>query len=175
MRSKNEWKGLRIAGTNFEYLDRGAFGIIFADKQKKLVRKVYKWDEEEKYVYDVFCSEVKAYTLAANSSDVATLVPGNFQLCEVQKITDINGEDITKEFFPKFAFETEYVPGYFKKISCLEMMRCIDMDDAEWVHKFFKNAGICFTGDMSVVLESDGTIFKAIDFAVREYEKMHRD
>jgi len=115
MRSEHEWRGLRIAGTNFEYLDRGAFGVVFADKQKMLIRKVYKWDEDEKFVHDVFCSEVKAYTLAANSSDVATLVPGNFQLCKVQKITDINGEDITKGFFSKFAFEAEYVTGIFLK------------------------------------------------------------
>lgn len=162
----NEARGLRIAGTGFGYLSEGAYGIIFADWPGRIT-KVYKWRAEEDHVRAVFKAEADAYGLAVSSPAVTALVPGNFRLCRVQQIIDKDGKDVTGEFFPDLAFETDFVEGYFQKIGA------INSTEALRVRRLFDGAGIHHTIDMSVTLGPDGNVLKAIDFATEEHELMH--
>ncbi|MCZ8105055.1 MAG: hypothetical protein O9972_45075 [Burkholderiales bacterium] len=70
---------------------------------------------------------------------------------------------MTSEFFPDLAFETDFVPGEFRKIGS------IDSVEAERVRRLFHEVGIEHTLDMSVTLDPDGRIVKAIDFAITEH------
>jgi hypothetical protein len=163
----NETRGLRIAGTGFNYFQEGAYGIVFADGAAGRIMKIYKWRDEEDHARAVFKAEVDAYSLAAASTAVAALVPGNFQRRAAQQVADKYGKDATGEFFPDLAFETDFVEGYFRKIGG------IDSAEALRVHRLFHGAGIRHTIDMSVTLGSDGRVRKAIDFATEEHELMH--
>jgi hypothetical protein len=163
----NEARGLRIAGTGFGYLSEGAYGIIFADRLVGRITKIYKSRAEEDHVRAVFKAEADAYGLAASLPAVTALVPGNFQLCRVRQIIDKDGKNVTEEFFPDLAFETDFVEGYFQKIGA------INSTEALRVRRLFDGAGIHHTIDMSVTLGPDGNVLKAIDFATEEHELMH--
>lgn len=163
----NETRGLSIAGTGFAYLSEGAYGVIFVDKVAKRIVKVYKRKPEEDHVRAVFKAEVDAYGLAASSADVSDLIPGNFQLYILERINDKQGQDVTGEFFPDLAFETDFVEGYFLKIGA------IGSADRLRVRRLFQEAGIHHTTDMSVTVGPNGSILKGIDFAKEEHELMH--
>ena len=159
----NAIRGLRIPETGFQYLSEGAYGVIFVDPAAVRIRKVFKARADEAHARAVFDAEVEAYGLARAKPSVADLVPGGFQLSPIQQVIDKDGSDVTIEFFPDLAFETDFVPGQFVKIGS------IDGDEAARVRRLFLDAGIGHTIDMSVTLDSDGCIVRAIDFAVREH------
>lgn len=164
----NEARGLRIPGTGFSYLSEGAYGIIFVDRATGRITKIYRRRPEEDHARAVFKAEADAYGLAALSPAVAALVPGNFRPCRVQQIIDKEGKDVTGEFFPDLAFETDFVEGYFHKIGAIN-----NRDEAQRVCRLFHGAGIHYTIDISVTLDPDGNALKAIDFATEEHELMH--
>lgn len=89
------------------------------DRAATRIRKVYRRQTDEGHVRDVFAAETGAYQLAAASPDVAVLVPRHFQVCSQQRIIDRQGRDISAEFFPDLAFETEFIDAPFQKIGSL--------------------------------------------------------
>ena len=159
----NKSRGLRIAETGFGYLDEGAYGVIFVDRAAARIVKVYKWREDEAHARAVFDAEVEAYHRARAVPAVSELVAGGFRPCSVPLVVDKDGNDVTSEFFPDLAFETDFVPGEFRKIGS------IDSVEAERVRRLFHEVGIEHTLDMSVTLDPDGRIVKAIDFAITEH------
>lgn len=158
----NERRGLRIAETGFQYLSEGAYGVIFVDGAAARIVKVYKRREDEAHARAVFDAEAEAYKRALAVPAVADLVPGGFRPRHVHQVVDKDGNDVTSEFFPDLAFETDFVPGEFRKIGL------VDSVEAARVCRLFHEAGIEHTLDMSVTLETDGRIVKATDFAVTE-------
>lgn len=159
----NERRGLRIAETGFRYLDEGAYGAIFVDRTAGRIVKVYKWREDEAHARAVFDAEVEAYHWARAVPAVSDLVAGGFRPCSVPQVVDKDGNDVTSEFFPDLAFETDFVAGEFRKIGS------VDSVEAARVRRLFHEAGIEHTVDMSVTLDPDGRIVKAIDFATTEH------
>lgn len=159
----NMIRGLRIPETGFQYLSEGAYGVIFVDRAAARIRKVFKQRLDEAHARAVFDAEVEAYGLAGAASSVAALVPGGFKLFPIQSVVENAGRDVTSEFFPDLAFETDFVPGQFVKIGSLYS------DESARVRRLFHEAGIQYTTDMSVTLDSEGRIVKAIDFAVSEH------
>lgn len=160
----NEERGLKIPGTDFVYLSEGAYGVVFIDKTACRIRKICRRRPEVDHARAVFKAEVDAYVLAMDSPALAHLVPGGFRLCDPLRIIDREGRDVSGEFFPELAFETDFVEGKFYKIGSLGSAET-------WpVRQLFHNAGIRHTTDMSVVLDADGVIVKAIDFATQEHE-----
>lgn len=160
-------RGLAIAETDYSYLDEGAYGVIFADKALGRIIKIFKRRLKEAHVRSVFRSEIDAYDLAASSTEISSLVPGNFQIVNPRNILDNHGVNVTDEFFPDLAFQVDLVEGYFHKIGV------IDSAEASRVQQLFRRAGIYHTSDMSVTVGTEGCIRKAIDFATVEYELMH--
>lgn len=165
----NRDRGLTIQGTDYCYWSEGAYGIIFAEKAARSIIKVYKKELEEDHVRSVFKSEIDAYNLAAFSEKISALIPGNFQLIPPIQVTDERGRDITDEFFPDLAFQTDFVKGDFCKIGV------VNSAEALRVRQLFWEAGIHHTTDMSVTIGAKDTILKAIDFATAEHELMHRE
>ena len=163
----NEERGLKISGTDFVYLSEGAYGVVFIDKAARRIRKIWKRRPEEDHARAVFKAEVEAYGLAMKSPVLTGLIPGDFRLCDPQQIIDMQGQDVSGEFFTDLVFETDLVEGTFQKIGSL------GSDEAFRVRRMFFDAGIRHTNDMSVTLSADGVIVKAIDFAVQEHELMH--
>lgn len=160
-------RGLTIAGTDYSYLDEGAYGVIFADKVVGRIIKIFKRRLNEAHVRSVFRAEIDAYDLAASSTEVSSLIPSNFQIVIPRSIVDIHGGNVTDKFFPDLAFQTDLVDGYFHKIGA------IDSAEASRVRQLFRKAGIYHTSDMSVTVGTEGRIQKAIDFATVEYELTH--
>lgn len=159
----NERRGLRIAETGFQYLNEGAYGVIFVDRAATRIVKVYKWREDEAHARAVFDAEVEAYHRARAVPAVSELVAGGFRPCSVPLVVDKDGNDVTSEFFPDLAFETDFVAGAFRKVGSVGSV------EAARVRRLFHEAGIEHTVDMSVVIGTDGRIVKAIDFAVTEH------
>jgi len=163
----NETRGLAILGTAFTYLSEGAYAVVFVDRAAGKIVKAFKRRPELDHVRAVFRAEADAYRLARSSAEVSVLIPGNFRIYTLGQVTDKHGQDVTDEFFPDFAFETDFVEGCFHKIGG------IGGTDASRVHQLFHEAGIHHTIDMSVTFNADGIIVKAIDFATEEHELMH--
>jgi hypothetical protein len=162
---RNAQRGLTISGTDYVYLDEGAYAVIFVDRKRGRVRKVYRNrpDAGREHCCQVFSAETEAYSVAANEPDLKNLVPGHFSKCSGQEIRDGSGNDVTKEFYPDLAFEAEFIDCTFQKVAMAS--------EEEWkrVTALFHKHGIKHTNDMSVCI-TDGRITKALDFAIREIQ-----
>ncbi|WP_097523947.1 hypothetical protein [Sinorhizobium sp. BJ1] len=165
----NATRGLALAGTDFVYLDEGAYGVVFVNRDAGRIRKVYRRQQDEAHVRAVFKAEADAYIRAASAPALLCLIPAQFQLCTLQQVIDRDGNDVSAEFSADLAFETEFVNATFHKIGN------IGGDEARCIHRLFLAAGIKHTTDMSVSLTADGRIYKVIDFAVEEHEIWHQD
>jgi hypothetical protein len=165
----NAARGLALAGTDFVYLDEGAYGVIFLNQDAGRIRKIYRRKHDEHHARAVFKAEVDAYIRAESSPDLVSLVPAHFQICTRQQVIDRDGNDVSAEYFAELAFEAEFVNAPFRKIGD------IGGDEARRIRALFHAAGINHTTDMSVSLTDDGRISKVIDFAIEEHEVWHQD
>src|SRR5271157_5431686 len=111
----NEKRGLRIRGTSFGYLTEGAYGVIFLDRDRGRIRKVYRArsDASVDHCRQVFEAETQAYERAANAPDLCELVPGGFHLCPAQTVIDLDGNVLTGEFHEDLAFEVDFLDCKF--------------------------------------------------------------
>jgi hypothetical protein len=157
----NERRGLRIVGSNFEYLTEGAYSIVFVNRSKGRVLKVFRATHRRDHSADVFNAEVEAYKVAMKSNDLKALVPNFFGTQTGLKVMDKNCTDVTDEFYPNLAFEAEFIPQRFDKIAGAPL------SEQERITKLFRDRGICHMSDVSVVI-NDGRIQKVIDFAIQE-------
>ncbi len=151
--------------SNYEFLDCGYNAAIFYDSESSLVRKVFfQKGRTHSEVRAIYNAEIEAYKIAMNSTTLKPFVPGQFKRCENQKIVDGNGLFCSSLFFEDCAYEIEFVRGDFVKVGAL------GTPEARALIRAFKNEGINHTSDMSVVLDDDEKILKAIDFATQEFE-----
>lgn len=155
----------RLKETDFAYCTEGAFGLIFVNAKSGRALKVFrrKHEASEDHCRSVFNSEIEAYGLASSSPEVRALVPGFYGVRSGLIVLDQDGNDVSAEFIPDLAYEMEFVAGYFQK------MGTVANPEADRVRQLFRNAGICYLTDASVML-TNGKITKVIDFAVREFE-----
>lgn len=160
-------RGLKLVEQEFVYLDEGAYGSIFVDRGRGRIRKIYRRQPDEQHVRDVFKAETEAYQLAMVAEGIGCLVPGYFEVCPPRTIFDRDGVDVTQEFYSSLAFEAEFIERSFQKIGSIRS------EEALRIQALFHSAGITHTTDMSVCLDDQGKVVKAIDFAVREHEAWH--
>lgn len=158
-------KGSRIAGTNYLFLDEGAYGTIFADKTMGRIRKLYRLESRPvEHCLKVFEAEVEALKIA---SDVSFLRPHIIapivRICDYQ-VLDANEHCITEQFIENAGFEGALVDGYFHKLGALNTR------NKERLKQQFRDVGIKHLSDASVTLDANGDIAKIIDFSVCEHE-----
>jgi hypothetical protein len=157
----NAARNLRIKDTEFVWLDEGAYGVLFVDRARKRVRKIYKAPGGAPLVHcsDVFEAETQAYEIASRTDDPKAITPAYFGKCGQLTIIDGDGNDLTGEFHPGLAFESEFIEGRFVKSSAANELERERINALFWKNKIFH------TIDMSVCLP-DGRITAAIDFAM---------
>lgn len=160
----NQKRGLRLADPNFTYLTEGAYGVVFVDRYAGLIRKVYRRKSDVEHAQAVFDAEVKAYELAINSEQLRSLVPSQFNVRPEQQVFDWECNDVSEEFLTNLSFEAEFIDCHFRKIGE------ISSSESSRISALFRGVGIQHTSDMSVCLDSNGIVVKAVDFAMREFE-----
>ncbi|MDF0515753.1 hypothetical protein P0R31_00665 [Bradyrhizobium yuanmingense] len=161
----NAARKLRIKGTEFIWFDEGAYGVVFVDKARKRVRKIYKAIDGKPLAHclEVFEAETQAYDIASRSDDLKAIVPVYYGKCEELVIMDGTGNDVTGELHPHLAFESEFIEGRFVKSSFASEA------ERDRINELFWKSKILHTIDTSVCL-TDGKITKVIDFAMKEIE-----
>ncbi|KAB7703682.1 hypothetical protein GBN33_00035 [Plesiomonas shigelloides] len=82
-------------------------------------------------------------------------------------ILEQNGIDVTENYFTEFSYSMEFIDGNFRKLGEINSL------EAERVSKLFSDHGINYTSDSSAVLDSNGKVFKLIDFALEYFEVWH--
>lgn len=158
----NASRGLRIEGTDFEYLSEGAYAVAFYDRKSGKVRKVFKRNaENDKNSADSFEVECNAYELASKVDRLRALIPAYFGTVRGAIIRDQHGVNLSREFCTDRIIEMEYVSGQFQKINGVR--------DAEDIKALFHKHGIMGMSDASVTL-AGGKILKVIDFGLREID-----
>jgi hypothetical protein len=65
-------QGPTIAGTDYSYLEEGAYGVIFADRVAGRIIKIFKRRLKEAHVRSVFRAEIDAYGLASASTEISS-------------------------------------------------------------------------------------------------------
>ncbi|WP_281926762.1 hypothetical protein [Roseibium album] len=169
MTHANEQRGLRIAGSDFIYLREGYYGAVFVDKDEGRIRKVFLNKNGKEHARQVFEAEACAYEKASGVAELLPLIPGNFIRCQPQRIVDISGQCVSADFFCDLAFETDYVEGTFCKVGSIQSK------SVRAVMELFHAADIKNVQDMSVVLDTEGNVVSAIDFAIQEIALWHDD
>lgn len=152
-------RGLLVANTNFEYLDEGGQGVVFLDRARGRILKVYKAQSKHSHYTKVFDGEVSAYRIAADSPELRELVPAFLGEQTIQKIEDKNGVDVTHEFYPDLAFETEFIPGR------LERFRWAPQSERDRIVALFHSRGIRYVSSASVLVNA-GRIEKLVDLNI---------
>lgn len=159
------FEGSQLADSKFQYLDAGAYGVVFVDTSAMRIRKVAyrKSGVSDHHSRNVFLSELEALKIAERSEVLHLLIAAPVTELKGARVLGREGEDITSMFYSDLGYEAAFVPGQFVKIGTVKG------DEQDRVRDLFKAEGINHTIDASVVLEGD-TITKVIDFAVREFE-----
>jgi len=161
----NRERGLTIANTNFKFLDEGAYGIVFVDRDDcRIIKVLARKAGPEAHCAAVYESEAIAYSIAMKSDELRSLIPEYFGARKGLKIEDATGNDVTSEFYSEFNFELEFVLGTFVK------MGQISGAVRDPVVLAFQREGIAHMIDASASLEG-GRITKVIDFGMQDLEQ----
>jgi hypothetical protein len=163
-------RGLKLKGTNFEYLNFGAYAVIFVDRKLGRVRKVYAKQHGYDHELEVFNCEVAAYEIASQSAELNDLIPAFYGHVRDIEIVDRAGKNVSDEFYTNLAFEAEFADYPFSKIGNCGATQA----ERDRVCDLFRDHGILHMSDVSVCVE-DGKIEKVIDFATREIELWAQD
>lgn len=167
-KSPNAKRGLRIADTNYVYLDEGAYGAIFVDKIAKRVRKVYWKKTPRDQACPEFESENDAYSKACATMELEALVPQLHGKPETFAVIDGDGTNVSNEFYLDFTLELDFIEGEFRKIGEA------GADERKRIMDLFMANGVHYVSDASAIIE-DGKIVKVIDFGIKENVPKHVD
>lgn len=158
-------KGAHIAGTQFKYLDEGAYGTVFVDRSCKRIRKLYRCgDKPEEHCREVFNSEMEALDIAISDDTLSQYVIGPVVRIDGYKVLNDVGYNVTEDFLDNAGFEGEFVEGTFQKIVNVNAHNKNTLTEA------FRAAGVDHVIDASVTLDREGNIKKIIDFGMRDIE-----
>jgi hypothetical protein len=161
----NATRGLKIRDSEFAYLTEGAYGIVFADKKRGRIRKVYRHQDDVDFQHcqKVFRAETQAYAIATNAPALTELVPRYYGLVTDLTVVDGAGKDVTNEFHADLAFEAEFVDCNFQK------SRVAPDEERRRIMALFRKHGIKHTFDISVCMQNN-RIRKVVDFAMKKVE-----
>ena len=160
---RNALRGLKIADTDFWYLSEGAYSLVFADRVRGRVLKVFRTEQDPKHAKKVYLAELAALETASSSNDLKGLVPTYFGTRQGIKMVDRGGNDVSNEIYGDLAFEMEFINGRFEKSSFATTA------ERQRVHGLLIKNGIKHVEDTSVRLE-EGKITKVIDFHIEHIE-----
>ena len=146
--------------------DHGAYGLVVFTNDGKAI-KVFSKAHSKEQAKKVFESECSAYYKAQQYESIKSLVPQFYGKIIVGSILDKNGIDVTENYFTEFSYSMEFIDGNFRKLGEINRL------EAERVSKLFSAHGINYTSDSSAVLDSNGKVFKLIDFALEYFEVWH--
>ena len=144
--------------------DQGAYGIVIFSMDKNFAYKIYKNDKRKYRVKRTFDSEVDAYKIAMESSELKKYTPEYFGTENITKILSCSGIDITSQFYCNYNLKLSFINGKFEK------MHHMNATNKETVKKLFTDSGIRYLRDASAVINDQGEIFKVVDFATLEFE-----
>jgi len=146
----------------------GAYAVVFFVEDRAI--KVFKRRTEasDEHVRAVFGSEIEAYRQALCADDLRELVRHFIGATTCCAITNVDGTDISKQFYLYCAYEMVRVHGDFRKFGTLSS------EITEYLRRRFNAAGIFHLVDSSIVLDVESRPRHIGDFAMREYEVIDR-
>lgn len=144
--------------------DEGAYATVFFTSDGRAT-KVFKHQNlhDPMHVTNVYKSEVKAYEIASASNEIAEFIPQFYGSVTIRKIFDAIGNDISSQYELNLAYQMKKIEGDFIKHDCT----------FEEIGKLYRQHGIYYLSDTSVVLGEEGEICCVIDFAVEEFVLEH--
>lgn len=147
----------------------GAFACVFFDNFGSATKIFWKKkDIPREDIEKVFQYEVDAYKKATDEkSSIKKYVPEFFGTItgNQKKIVDSFGNDISDKFHLDLAYKMKKIDGDFKKIG---------LNDEKLI-ELFKQEGIKYVRDCSVLIDKDQNILCVIDFATKAHEIFHKD
>ncbi|ENH2499086.1 hypothetical protein ABVY78_004686 [Vibrio parahaemolyticus] len=146
--------------------DHGAYGLVAFTNDGKAI-KIFSKAHSKEQAINVFESECSAYNKALKCESLKSLVPQFHGKIIVESIINQSGIDITKDYFTELSYSMEFVDGKFRKLGEIDSL------EAQRVSQLFSDHGINYTRDSSAVLDSNGSVFKLIDFALEYFEVWH--
>lgn len=164
----NAKRGLRIAETDFVYLDEGAYAVVFVDHIQMRVRKVYLASHALAHAQLVFKNERNAYAIAHSQAELRVLVPKIYEPPRSLQIVDSRFSDVTRDFYPQLAIEMDFVPGRFLKL------RDYPNGEERRITDLFQRHGINYLIDSSATAEN-GKIATVVDFAIKDIVDQQRE
>lgn len=156
----------KIEGTNFAYLDHGAYATVFVDRAAGRVRKVFRVQNphDSNHCANVYAAELGAYRIAQRHPKLALITPTFYGTPSNFRIVG-NVSDVTHLYHTAMTLELSFVPGTFEKVGADRSLLHSDTRAVFW------DAGIRHLTDMSVTLLDGLPIY--IDFALIEFELSH--
>ena len=161
----NDTRRLTLTGTNYVFLNEGAYGSVFVDRDAGRIRKILRrTTSPEAHCRAVLQAEKDALKMAQGHDTLVRYVAAPILELPLAGVMDRDGRDVTAEFYEDAGFEAAYVEGTFYKIG--------DVAASNWhqLSHAFRAAGIRHLLDSSVTLDSDGNVTKVIDFATHQME-----
>ncbi len=161
----NSSRGLKLAGSEYVFLDEGAFGTVFVDRLAGRVRKILRRTERaEEHCRLVMQTELCALIIAEQNAELTAYTAAPFSKPLPINVIDGHGVDVTAEFYADAGFESAYIYGTFHKINTVSPLN--------WpiVANHFRSTGIMHLEDVSVTLNNRNEVEKVIDFATRYIE-----
>ena len=141
----------------------GFFSIKLLIQQLKFLKKKLNMDE---HVANVFESEVKAYQLVQQSSELKKITPDFFGMVTIDAIYSLEGKNVSEDFYLNKAYKMTYLNGEFIKLGEIN----INEDEKCKLITNFNDVGINYIKDSSVIIDETNQIKYIIDFAEKEIE-----
>lgn len=147
----------------------GNWGEIFCTIDNKAI-KIFKKNKEYRHeqIKNIFESEIEAYKIISSNNELKKYIPIFEGKCDVSKIIDIDGKDISENFYIDCAYKMEFIDGTLNKSYGCESGKCP-------ILIAFKNAGVHFVNDCAAFVDDSGNALKIIDFATQDFDVFIRN
>jgi hypothetical protein len=164
----------KIQLVNASIINQGAFSDIFKLNSENFVYKLFisqyhpkvEFDKEREKVEDqfrrlVFESEKKAYEIATVSQELSQYIPKYFGNVIIDKVWDLNENDISKCYLLDCCYKIEFIHGQKEDINP-------NIPHVERIISLFHSNGIGYTEDSAAFYQDDESKIKLIDFATEK-------
>ena len=131
---------------------------------KKLAQELNRQEDDDDRRRKTFCSQCKAYQIAAADSFLSQHIPNFHGPRTIQAVLD-GAHSIADQYMLNHCYAIEYINGKDTKLGAVAGLAHIVK-----ALKAFHDAGIHHLIDASVFMPEDPQNFKFIDFALEEYE-----
>jgi hypothetical protein len=145
---------------------KGAYALVFLDKQQGRVHKLFKTSAWDNTVSDAdrkrtFGYELEAYKIAASDETLRNYIPRFHGQLQVTKVIDTDGTDISGRFFLDHCYCLDLIQGPETKIGAVMG----GIAHIERMVKEFHERGVMYLEDASVFFAADEAKTKVIDIA----------